>query len=53
MRIVRTLIAGLVLVLGATMAVAAPPSGTILVYTSQPSAQVAKVVEAAKAVCYR
>lgn len=43
---IRTIVAGLALALGAAMAQAAPPSGTILVYTSQPSGQIAKVVEA-------
>ena len=42
----RMLLAALALALGTTTAALAAPSGTIMVYTSQPSDQMAKVVEA-------
>ena len=42
----RMLLAALALALGTTTAALAAPSGTIMVYTSQPSDQIAKVVEA-------
>jgi iron(III) transport system substrate-binding protein len=46
LRMLRILFAALTLALGTTTAALAAPSGTIMVYTSQPSDQIAKVVEA-------
>jgi iron(III) transport system substrate-binding protein len=51
MQAIRHLVAGLLIALGVTASAAsadAAPSGTLIVYTSQPSDQIAKVVEAFK-----
>jgi iron(III) transport system substrate-binding protein len=45
MPVIRIVVAGLALMFGAC-ASAAAPAGTILVYTSQPSAQIAKAIDA-------
>src|SRR5262249_30689620 len=45
MRFSSSLIAGLMLVFAASAPAVAQPSGTVTVYTSQPSDQIAKVVE--------
>jgi len=45
----RALFAGLAMAIGLATSASADPSGTIMVYTSQPSDQMAKVVEAFRA----
>jgi len=45
----RALFAGLAMAIGVAASASADPSGTIMVYTSQPSDQMAKVVEAFRA----
>ena len=48
MQAVRHLLAGLLIALGVTASATAAPTGTLTVYTSQPSDQIAKVVDAFK-----
>jgi len=49
MDLLRALFAGLAMAIGVAASASADPSGTIMVYTSQPSDQMAKVVEAFRA----
>jgi iron(III) transport system substrate-binding protein len=46
MRNISTLCAGLALAFATSTSATAQPSGRLMVYTSQPSGQIAKVVEA-------
>src|SRR5262249_58393979 len=49
MNALRALFAGLAMAIGVASSASADPSGAIMVYTSQPSDQMAKVVEAFRA----